>query len=266
MSNFVPYSTGYSPLNAFWLAKAARLAYQNPDGIQSITAKEWEFGNFHFFDTGETQAYMIANQDLVVLAFRGTETYNLRDWMTDFKIRMVEVWGVGRVHRGFLAAIDHIWDEILSTLAKFRNDNQALLITGHSLGAALATLAAAKLNMNGLPVDGLYTFGSPRVGNIAFAEWFNADFRTKAFRFVNNNDVITRIPPRSLGYNHVGTFLYFDVLGNVHHDIRLWDKFLETIKGSIDDFLKPGPDASKDHDMGLYEKNLLLNVNTVLKL
>lgn len=266
MSNFAPFSTGYNPLNALWSGKAARLAYQNLDSIKAVTVKQWEFGDFHFFNTGETQAYMIANPDLVVLAFRGTESSNLRDWMTDAKIRMVTGCGPGRVHRGFLAAIDHIWDEVLTTLTKFRKDDQPLLLTGHSLGAALATVAAAKLKVSGLPVNALYTFGSPRVGNAAFAEWFNADFRLKAFRFVNNNDVVTRVPPRSFGYSHVGTFLYFDVLGKIHSDIRFWDKFLESVKGGIDDFLKPGPDTFKDHDMGLYEKNLLLNVNTVLKL
>jgi len=263
MSNFDPDATGYSSLNALWLGKAARLAYQPSSSIlPSVTA--WDFPKFKFFDISDTQAYMIANNDLIVLAFRGTEPSCLRDWMTDARIALIKGCGDGHVHRGFYTALDACWHDISATLKDFRTEKQPLLLTGHSLGAALATLAAARLHVDGQAVQGLYTFGSPRVGDVAFAHWFDVSLKPIAFRFVNNTDAVTRVPGRALGYSHVGNFLYFDDHGKIHNDTSFWNEFLETVKGGMDDFLKPGAKAIKDHDMGLYETNLQLNLNSVL--
>jgi len=263
MSNFSPYAPGYNPLNAIWCAKAAQLAYANHAIIQA-TAREWEFDQWTFVDVSDTQAFMLASNDLILLAFRGTEPACLRDWMTDAEIIQVPGCGRGLVHHGFLQALNHSWDEISAKLKQFCSSSQPLIVTGHSLGAALATLAVAKLRETGQPVSGLYTFGSPRVGDQTFADWFNQDFKSRAFRFVNNNDLVTRVPMRSLGYSHVGTCLYFDAAGKVHNDIQFWNRFLEDVKGGLNELFKPGVDTVKDHDMGLYEKNALFNVNAAL--
>jgi triacylglycerol lipase len=112
------------------------------------------------------------------------------------------------------------------------------------------------------PVYGLYTFGQPRVGDRNFERTFNLDCKPRAFRFVNNNDVVPRVPPRELGYSHVGTFLYFDTEGTVQSDPSWWYRLLDSFKGRIEDFLKPGTDGSKDHSMARYLANLEKNVNT----
>ncbi len=263
MSNFDPNAIGYSALNASWLSQCAGLAYQPHNAVKEI-AEEWEFIQCHFFDISDSQGFLIASDDLIVLAFRGTEPSCLRDWMTDARLLQVKGCGKGLVHRGFLAGLDCIWRDLATKLVEFRTQEQPLLITGHSLGAALATLAAARFQEKGQTVNGLYTFGSPRVGNEEFAKWFDAAFKHKAFRFINNNDVVTRVPPRSLGYRHVGRCLYFDVAGTLQDDPIFWNKFLETVKGGIDDFLKPGVDNIKDHDMGTYAQNVLKNINKVL--
>ncbi len=258
MSNFDPYATGYSALNARWLAKCAILAYQNKLAIEAV-AQEWEFDRCEFFDCQDTQAFIIRNDDLIVIAFRGTQTDCWRDWMTDAMIAFVP-GPFGKVHKGFAAGLDCIWSQLTSTLAQFRNNNQSLFITGHSLGAALATLAAARLQTAGQLVQGVYTFGCPRVGDQAFCRGFNQAFKGKAFRFVNNNDVVTRIAPRTFGYDHAGYCLYFDSKGKLQTEIYYWNEFLDRIQGSMDDFLKPGLDQVNDHDMGAYERNLLTNI------
>jgi triacylglycerol lipase len=257
--DFDSKASGYSTRNALGLAKAARLAYQMPDAIAKAV-KDWgDFTNFHFFSARETQAYLAGNDELVVLAFRGTQSDHLRDWMTDAKILLTSGCG-GKVHRGFFEAVNWVWPELLLQLPKFRQNNQRLLVTGHSLGAALATLTTAKLREVNQPVDGLYTFGSPRVGDKKFADHFDAAYSTKTFRFVNNNDVVTRIVPRAMAYSHVSRCLYFDAKRKLQDDILFWEKFLENVQGSMDDFLKPGLDTFKDHDMGLYENNLRANL------
>jgi triacylglycerol lipase len=261
MSRFNPIASGYSAQNAIGLAAAAQLAYQGPDTIRK-TALAWGFPTVHCFDTGSTQAYLMGNDDLIVLAFRGTEMRCLRDWMTDARILLVDGVRNGKVHRGFMIATNVIGMELMAKLMTCRTRNQPVLLTGHSLGAALATLTAAKLREQNYAIDGLYTFGSPRVGDKKFAAWFNQDFGTKAFRFVNNNDVVTRVVPRALGYDHVGNCLYFDEKGRLQRDRRFWDQFLERLQGGIDDFLKPNMTHFADHDMGLYTKRLEQNANT----
>jgi triacylglycerol lipase len=260
MSNFDPYAKGYSSANALWLAKAARLAYQPPEVIAQQVQTWGDFSHFQFFTAGHTQAYLAGHDDLIILAFRGTETRCLPDWMTDAKILLVPSLG-GRVHRGFLEAINLVWKDVVTRLAAIRTNNQRLFITGHSLGAALATLAAAKLQELNEPVDGIYTFGSPRVGDKKFADKFDAALGSRNFRIVNNNDVVTRVAPRECGYSHVSRCLYFDAKNKLQDDILFWEKFLETVRGSMNDFLKPGFDTFKDHDMGLYENHVLTNID-----
>jgi predicted lipase len=69
---------------------------------------------------------------------------------------------------------------------------------GHSLGAALATLAADRLP----DVQGLYTFGSPRVGD----KGFQAHFRVKAYRLVNGKDIVPTVPGEG-PFRHVGELI-----------------------------------------------------------
>lgn len=53
---------------------------------------------------------------------------------------------------------------------------------------------------------GLYTFGQPRTGDREFARKPDADFEQQTFRYVNNNDIVTRVPFRAMNYSHVGLF------------------------------------------------------------
>jgi len=74
-------------------------------------------------------------------------------------------------------------------------------MTGHSLGAAMATIAATRYQPHEL-----FTFGSPRVGGPKFIR----HIKCPHYRFMNNNDIVCRIPPAWLGFRHHGTMIYFD--------------------------------------------------------
>lgn len=162
--------------------------------------------------------------------------------------------------------MDSVWEELLETIKEFQDQGQSLWFTGHSLGAALANITVAKL-IDDLdkPVYGLYTFGQPRVGNRTFARNFNIEFKSRYFRFVNNNDVVTRIPLRSMSYSHAGNFLYFDTDKVLHSDLHWWYVFVDNIGGVMEDFGKIGLDNIKDHDMSDYiaglEKNKTLQLH-----
>lgn len=81
---------------------------------------------------------------------------------------------------------------------------QSLWLTGHSLGATLALLCTANHGFIAgdsidKSVNGTYLFDSPRVGNKDFEQKLDADSSTRIYRFVNNNDLVKRVPPRSFG-------------------------------------------------------------------
>jgi pimeloyl-ACP methyl ester carboxylesterase len=98
--------------------------------------------------------------------------------------------------------LDDVWDELLPEIEKLQAQGLKIWITGHSLGAALATLAADRLQA----VHGLYTFGSPRVGD----EAFQARFRPKAYRVVNGKDIVASVPPAGV-FRHVGELILIDL-------------------------------------------------------
>ncbi len=81
---------------------------------------------------------------------------------------------------------------------------RTLWITGHSLGGALARLSAAYARQAGVPVQGIYTFGSPRMGDRGFKQEYTQNgLAEKTYRMINNHDPVPRVPPPIL-YMHVG--------------------------------------------------------------
>jgi triacylglycerol lipase len=128
------------------------------------------------------------------LILRGTQTS--KEWLRNFNIDLVPYLlpGHGKVHEGFLQTYCSIRDDLREALspAGARPD---LFIAGHSLGAALATLAAMEMeSLEEGRVRAVYTYGSPRVGDDAFVKSFNALFPQRSFRIVNTSDIITSIP------------------------------------------------------------------------
>lgn len=250
--NFQPATARYQDENAVALSHAAQLAY-NSAAEGAALAQQWGFARFRFLDRRETQALVMANDAAVVVAFRGTEPAKLRDWMSDLDTLLCD-GPFGHVHNGFQQALVRVWDELNPCVTEFQDRGQSLWITGHSLGAALATLAAARWREADKPVHGLYTFGSPRVGDREFERAFGQDFGARNFRFVNNCDLVTRVPLRAMGFSHAGTLLYFDSKGRLQSDPGFWDAFLNRVRGRIDDLGKMGPADLKQHSIDHYVK------------
>src|SRR5262249_40918815 len=153
----------------------------------------------------------------------------------------------------FAVGLNAVWLDVLQPLQDLqygRAKPRSVWFTGHSLGAALATLAVAKLVERAEPVDGLYTFGSPRCGDETFASGFNAHFR-RAYRVVNRNDLVTRAPPRPL-YHHVGTAKYIDESGMLRDEQDGWDAFVRRVKYDLEDLRQRNLRAVKDHGIDEY--------------
>ncbi len=87
--------------------------------------------------------------------------------------------------------------------------NAPLYLTGHSLGASLAVLAAAHLSYaEGLPVDSVYTFGEARVGNGAFRDFYNQGMHV-SWRVTHHKDPVPHMPMESLGFRHIATEVWY---------------------------------------------------------
>jgi hypothetical protein len=160
------------------------------------------FSDTLFFDANGLQALLTLNPvtRLGVLAYRGTQADELKDTLTDANA-FLRLWaGTGRVHKGFADMLAGKWRDIQAALDGHQGIR--LLYTGHSLGAALATLSAALRRP-----DALYTFGSPRVGDAAFAGSLAGVMHE---RYVDCSDIVCRIPDAIWSFEHIGVTKYFD--------------------------------------------------------
>jgi triacylglycerol lipase len=248
-------TTRFDPVNALSLGQVAKLAYADQAEIET-QATAWGVRAVFISDThllrGDTQATLLGDAGKVIVAFRGTQPEMLRDWVSDAEAILVP-GPAGLVHKGFQAALGLVHRRVREAVGALQDRGQSLWVTGHSLGAALATLFAARLRFEeDKPIYGLYTFGQPRTGDRTFARAFDADCRDLTFRFVNNSDVVPRVPPRVSLYSHVGTFLYFDEHRTLRSDPGFWFRRLDELHSAVDDFrnLRPGP--IKDHAMDEY--------------
>ncbi|KAK2029705.1 lipase [Colletotrichum zoysiae] len=138
----------------------------------------------------------------IVIAIRGSS--NVRNWITNLNFGLEDcdlVQGC-KVHSGFADAWKEVSGEILSAVkaAKAANPSYTIVGTGHSLGGAVVTIAAAYLRLDGYPVD-IYTYGSPRVGNGAFTDFVTIQPGAE-YRVTHVDDPVPRLPPILFDYRH----------------------------------------------------------------
>ena len=156
------------------------------------------------FDQQGTQAILVRCDRFIVLAFRGTEPTEIRDLISDGNIATTPCDHEGKVHTGFSDAYEAVSEQIQTALNRDDLASQPLLITGHSLGGALATLAAKRLTHQA-GIAACYTFGSPRVGNSAWV----GQMRTPVYRIVNAADFVTILPPSGVLISALGGVIQF---------------------------------------------------------
>ena len=221
----------FDMVNAWWLIEAATLVYADKEFATEKFKQNAGFQDVEYFDSEATQYYVASNEKFAIVAFRGSEArlregdssvgYIFADWMANFNFAP-EPWEQGgNVHRGFKGALDEVWDDLEDHISNLQKNNRKIWMTGHSLGAALATLAAHRYGN----VQGLYTYGSPRVGDRNFKD----DFNVNAYRFVNNSDIVTKVPPAAM-YLHVGELKYIDSDGTIHDNTNRWERWTDEIQ------------------------------------
>jgi triacylglycerol lipase len=197
---------GWSRNKAITFANCALLAYNDP-AIVKQHLQDRGFTDVTFIQSEspgvDTQAFVAARPGDVVVSFRGTEPTNPVDLFTDFTTARVafsdkfQFTGWGKIWGGWADGVQAVLPQILEKLKACDDDRHALWITGHSLGGALAmVLAAIVANLPEHPIQGVYTYGQPRVGDPEFCQRYAKALGEKTFRHVNNNDLVPRVPPR----------------------------------------------------------------------
>ena len=152
----------------------------------------------HLYSHDGAQGYLAVWPDKAVLVFRGTEVHSMRDLLADADFMFQQPVGKSWIHRGYHGELKKIWPAIRADLrgyAELTFPPIPVWVTGHSMGAAMATLAG----MQGYPFEAVVTFGEPRVGSNV-KSIFSAKHHV---RYVNGHDPAVHYP-MPLGYEHHG--------------------------------------------------------------
>jgi hypothetical protein len=257
--------------NASWAADAAMLAYaryqktrMTEPGLNEILGPHFTtrgtIGDCFVDNASTGRGFFAGNDKFGILAFRGTEKGNNHDVKADLKIVPVDEAPLGgqpagKVHWGFQDYLKPIWPRVKQIVNDYRSNHptQEICITGHSLGAALATLAFHQIQDDH---TSLYTFGCPRVGNQYFCRSLETMTNThQVYRFIDHDDVVTHIPLTEwfTGYQHPKcTIFVIDPQGGIEQNPANPPDELKVEKDLLLDFLEgtildPIPAPVADH-------------------
>jgi len=175
----------------------SKLDWQNIPGSEPVTAMNLQVQDVYFGFAATSAQYNI-------IAIRGT--LSAFEWLLDANIPQVPVplvwfnngkFQLAKVHLGFAIFYALLIEQVLDAFNKFDN-SLPCLVTGHSLGAALATMIAPTLKIADIDCSvELYNYASPRVGNAAFAGAYSA-LIPESYRVVNLSDLIPMLPPTTI--------------------------------------------------------------------
>jgi pimeloyl-ACP methyl ester carboxylesterase len=223
------------------LVRFCHLMYDTEPMVKAIL--EPSHTNFRYFSAGPFAAVGFVLEDHPVIAFRGSQ--NVCEWLCDFTFLLC---GSPCRHLGFSRAWGRLSAQVMEWADHVPQRAKGFVLTGHSLGGALAVLAANSLCDRGQRVEAVVTFGGPRVGAWGFARHYDEKtacavtgkkLKAVTWRVTHREDLVARVPPVLLGYLHIGKHIYYArdehlYVGDADHRSQM--DFLS----ALDNWLQPG--------------------------
>ena len=203
--------TEFSWKGALATAVTSHLAYESAQVVITTARERFGMQACEFLHTDATECFVAATPDTIVVAFRGTA--GLQDWLSDLNAFSTST-NYGSLHRGFYFAFQAVKSSLEQIIRNMGLTNRKLVLTGHSLGGALATVAAAEWT-GSFDIRSVYTYGQPRVCKSDTASHIEQRLGSKFFRIVNDDDIVSRVPP---GFTHVGKLFRFGPSGSVGNE------------------------------------------------
>ena len=256
MGNFVPQSQLAGPIDGLGFlqksvlfAELSKLAYLDRADAGQL-ACQIGLPEVRYYDRDGAQAYVLGNIDDVVVVCRGTEPDEWNDVKADFDMTKAVAETVGWVHRGFKYEVDDLWPRLEQALV---SNCRTLWFTGHSLGGAMATICAGRCKLSVIRSSprAVFTYGAPRVGDKRYVNYVKLEF----YRWVNNNDIVPRIPPAWLGYRHSGQEMYLGAKGQISA-VTGWQRSRDLVRGILRSLMQGRLDWISDHLLEEYIRHL----------
>jgi triacylglycerol lipase len=204
-------SPNYSLDNARAMMWLSQLAYETAHRAKvDDVLNAWGLTERAFIDNPPLTAFPFrtacavtaGGRGATIVAFAGSDPLKINDWITDF----TALPSSDDIHRGFESAVDVIWPRIAAAITNRPPAEQALVLTGHSLGGALAIVAAQRAASElRVQATAVYTYGGPRPGGTTYAAEYNSVLGDCTFRLVHGTDIVPTVPPPLNGrFRHVG--------------------------------------------------------------
>ncbi len=229
-------------------AELSRLAYASPERVEKIVY-EAGLDQCTFIARDGAEAYVFGNRFDCMIVCRGTEPNQWNDIEADANAWTV-VSEVGRVHSGFHTEVNELWPLLEQQI---KEDQRPMWFSGHSLGGAMAAVCAVRCKISPIPSNpqAIFSYGAPRVGDRSYTSFL----KVKHYRWVNNNDIVPRVPPRWLGYRHMGQEIYINRNGKISN-LRSWFRVRDRFYGLLASLRLWKLDYFSDHSMVDYIKHV----------
>lgn len=235
-----------------FFARLAHIAYEEP-GIAIPAFYNFGF-NSEYIAKEDAELYVLQSKTDIIVTCRGSQPKQLRDIRTDLQAwpRSNPNSPQGLIHFGFNKYVNKVWREVAAII--IASPSKSVWFTGHSLGAAMASIMAIYCQVNPILSDpvGLFTFGSPKTGTKDFVKQAKGIYHE---RWVNNIDIVTRVPFGLLGYRHFGTEMYLNHWGN-YRKVTKWQKIKDRWRGFFVGLKNKRANHFRNHTMENYLANI----------
>lgn len=194
------------------------------------------------FCINHTDGFTCRWKEWMVICFRGS--HGDEDWQDNFTFNKQEMVFPGgrrvKVHTGFKTqyyTVQYYLSEIVQRYRDQVGEDAYILVCGHSLGGALASLCAADMSWRAKWITSV-TWGSPRVGGRAWAKLFN-ELAPDSLRYVYRNDIVCRVPTAWMNFCHVTNKIHIGQGGSIikraigdkndHYPKKYFREIMETV-------------------------------------